>query len=95
MQILRGLILGGVVGLAVHFALPHRDTRGAALAPLAAAAAASVSWTVVTWAGFGVGSVVPWIVAILASGATALTLVPALSRARLRSDEATRRRHGI
>lgn len=95
MQILLGLIIGAVVGLAVHFALPHRDVRGTALAPFAGAAAAGVSWTALTWAGLGADSFVPWVVAIVASAATTLVLVPALTRVRLHSDAAERAQRGI
>lgn len=95
MQILLGLILGAVVGLAAHFALPHRDLRGAALAPLAGAAASGLSWTILTWAGLGADSPVPWIVAVIAPAVTTLLLVPALSRARQRRDDVVRARHRI
>ena len=95
MQILLGLIIGAVVGLAAHFALPHRDLRGAALAPLAGAAASGIAWTVLTWAGFASDSPVPWIVAVLAPAATTLVLVTVLSRIRRRGDAALRARAGI
>lgn len=95
MQIVLGLIIGAVVGLAVHFALSHRDLRGAALAPIAGASAAAVSWTGFTWAGLGAETPVPWIVAVVAPALTTLVLVPALTRARLRADAALRERHGI
>ena len=75
--------------------LPHRALRGPALAPLAGAAAAAVSWTAVTWSGVGADSPVPWIVAVLAPAVTTLVLIPALSRARVRSDDAVRSRYGI
>ncbi|PTT14391.1 hypothetical protein DBR36_16045 [Microbacterium sp. HMWF026] len=94
MQILLGLIIGAVVGLAAHFALPHRQLRGAALAPLAGAAAAAVVWTALTWAGLGVDSPILWLVAVLAPAATVLALIPVLSRSRLARDEADRARIG-
>ncbi|MCC4249462.1 hypothetical protein [Microbacterium testaceum] len=95
MQILLGLILGAVVGLAAHFALGHRDLRGAALAPLAGAAASAVVWTAATWAGLGVDSPILWIVAVLAPAATTFALVPLLSRVRQRADAEERARRGI
>lgn len=95
MQILLGLIIGAVVGIAVHFVLPHRGLRGAALAPLVGAAAAAVSWTALTWAGLGADTPVPWIVAVIAPALTTLVLVPVLTRARRRADTAIRERHGI
>lgn len=94
MQILLGLIIGAVVGLAAHFALPHRQLRGAALAPLAGAAAAAVMWTALTWSGLGVDSPILWLVAVLAPAATVLALIPVLTRLRLARDEADRARIG-
>jgi uncharacterized membrane protein YeaQ/YmgE (transglycosylase-associated protein family) len=91
-EILLGLIFGAVVGLAVHYALPHRDQRGALLAPLAGSAASGVSWAVLTWADLGAGTPVPWIVAIVAPAVTTLILVPVLARTRQRSDAAYRGR---
>ncbi|MFZ8756706.1 hypothetical protein ACO03V_04720 [Microbacterium sp. HMH0099] len=95
MQILLGLLLGAVVGLAAHFALPRRSTRGVALAPLAGAAASAVVWTALTWAGLGIDSPVLWIVAVLAPAATVLVLIPLLSRRRTASDASERARLGV
>ncbi|MDQ1110762.1 hypothetical protein QE418_000210 [Microbacterium testaceum] len=95
MQILLGLIIGAVIGLAVHFALPHRHLRGVVLAPLAGAAAAAVVWTALTWMGLGVDSPILWIVAVLAPAATTLALVPLLTRSRVARDEADRVRLGV
>lgn len=95
MQILLGLILGVVIGLAAHFALPHRELRGALLAPLAGAAAAAVVWTAATWMGLGVDSPILWLVAALAPAVTAFALVPLVSRARFARDHADRERLGV
>lgn len=95
MQILLGLILGAVIGLAVHFSLAHRTLRGALLAPFAGAAAAAVVWTVATWMGLGVDSPILWLVAAVAPTLTAAALVPVVTRARLRRDEEDRVRLGV
>ncbi len=95
MQILLGLIIGAVVGLAAHFTLPHRDLRGVALAPLAGATASATSWTALTWAGIASDSPVLWIVAVIAPAITTLVLITALSRVRQRNDVALRSRAGI
>jgi len=94
-QILLGLIVGAVVGLAAHVVLPHRQLRGAALAPFAGAASAAIVWTALTWAGLGIDSPVLWLVVVLAPVATTFSLVPALSRARLNRDAADRAELGI
>jgi len=95
MEILLGLIIGGVVGLVAHFALPHREMRGPALAPLAGAAASAVVWTTLTWAGQTTASPLLWILAVVAPVLTALVMVPLLTRVRLRRDAADRARLGI
>ncbi|MCJ1706840.1 hypothetical protein [Microbacterium sp. VKM Ac-2923] len=95
MQILIGLILGAVIGIAAHFALPHRERRGAALAPLAGAAAAAVVWTALTWVGLGVDSPILWIVAVLAPAATVFALLPLVTRARVARDATDRSRLGV
>ena len=95
MEILLGLIVGAVIGLGIHFALPHRVVRGVALAPFAGAAASAVTWTVLTWAGLTVASPLLWLAAIAAPALTTLVLIPLLSRTRLRRDAADRARLGI
>ncbi|WP_285137018.1 hypothetical protein [Microbacterium sp. lyk4-40-TSB-66] len=95
MQILLGLILGAVIGLAAHFSLPHRGLRGAFLAPLAGAAAAGVVWTAATWMGFGVDSPILWLVAAVAPAVTAFAVVPLVTRARLARDDADRARLSV
>jgi len=95
MEILLGLIVGAVIGLGIHFALPHRGERGVALAPFAGAAASAVSWTALTWAGLTVASPLLWLVAIAAPALTTLVLIPLLSRTRVRRDAADRAHLGI
>ncbi|MBN9211526.1 MAG: hypothetical protein BGO45_11165 [Microbacterium sp. 71-36] len=95
MQILLALIFGAVVGLAAHFVLPHREVRGVALAPVTGAAAAGVSWTLLTWVGIGFDSPVPWIVSIVAPAVATLVLLPIVSRVRLHADADLRARSGI
>lgn len=95
MQILLGLIIGAVVGLVAHVALPHRDTRGAALAPFAGAAASGVVWTALTWAGLGIDSPVLWLTAVIAPAVTTFPLVMVLTRRRHARDADERARLGI
>ncbi|WP_150957567.1 hypothetical protein [Microbacterium testaceum] len=95
MEILLGLIIGAIVGLAGHFALPQRQLRGVALAPLAGAAASAIVWTALTWMGLGVGSPILWIVAVLAPAVTTFALVTVLTRSRVARDEADRVRLGV
>ena len=59
MQILLALIVGTLVGIAVHFVAGGRRTRGAALAPVIGAFLAGLVWMILTWAGLGLDS--PWL----------------------------------
>ncbi len=45
------LLFGAVIGIALHYALPGRDTRGPALAPVLAAFVGGAVWLVLTWLG--------------------------------------------
>ncbi|SDO83383.1 hypothetical protein SAMN04487848_2354 [Microbacterium sp. ru370.1] len=91
MQILLGLLIGAVIGLIAHVALPGRHLRGAALAPLTGAASAGIVWTALTWMGLG-DSPLPWVLAVVASAATTLSLVSLTTRSRSARDAADRAR---
>ena len=61
MQIVLALIVGAVIGIAVHYVAPGRETRGVALAPILGAFFAGLVWMILTWAGVGLDSVVLWL----------------------------------
>ncbi len=91
MQILLALIAGVALGLAAHFTVGGRDTRGAVVGPLLGAVVGGVVWMALTWAGLGIES--PWIWA--ASFAAPLLVFPALAaltRVRVKHDERERAR---
>lgn len=92
MQILLGILLGAVVGVAVHFAMPHRLTRGAALAPVAGAAASAAVWTILTWIGLGADSPLVWLAALAVPVLVTVPLVAVLGSARTHRDAAERAR---
>ena len=95
MQILLGLIVGAVIGLIVHFSLPHRETRGVALAPVAGAAASGVMWAALTWQGMGIQDPVIWLIAVIAPAVTTLVLALVLTRVRRAHDAKERARLGV
>lgn len=86
MEIVLGILLGAVVGAAVHAVARHRLSRGVALAPLAGAAAAAVTWTALTWAGMTADNPFLWLAAFAASVITTIPLVIAVSASRRRQD---------
>ncbi len=92
MQILLGILIAAVVGIAAHFALPQRPTRGVALVPLIAAASGAVAWTALTWAGLGPENPLIWLAALAVPALVTVPVVMALSAARVRSDAAERER---
>lgn len=95
MQILLGLIIAAVVGVAVHFALPGAPLRGLALAPLVAAATGAVVWTALTWAGLAADNPWLWLAALVAPAVVTVPVVLGLTAARTRHDAEVRRRERI
>lgn len=92
MQLLLGILIGAVIGVAVHFGLPQRNTRGAGLAPLLGAAVGAVSWTALTWAGLGVDNPLLWLSAIVLPAVVTIPVIAWLSASRSRADAAARER---
>ncbi|MGP3536141.1 hypothetical protein ACTU3I_15200 [Microbacterium sp. RD1] len=92
MQILLGIILGAVVGLAVHYVAPQRLTRGVALAPLVGAASAAVAWTVLTWLGLAVDNPLLWLAALVVPAVVTIPVVFSLAASRARRDADARAR---
>jgi uncharacterized membrane protein YeaQ/YmgE (transglycosylase-associated protein family) len=91
-QIVLGILLAAIVGIVAHYALPHRTTRGVAVAPLLAAGAGAVVWTVLTWAGWGIDNPLLWLAAVVVPAAVTLPVVLFVSRARADRDAAERAR---
>ncbi|MEZ3159739.1 hypothetical protein AB1K54_04240 [Microbacterium sp. BWT-B31] len=87
MQILLGFIVGACIGLALHYAAPHRDTRGVALAPILGALAAGLAWMILTWAGQGVDSLWIWLAAFVAPAVVVYPTLLVLGRVRIAHDE--------
>jgi hypothetical protein len=91
MLITLALIFGAVIGVVLHFALPERETRGAALAPMIAALVAGAVWLLFTWLGLAETGWI-WLAAIAAPIAVTWPLIVVLSRARLAHDARERAR---
>ncbi|MFG6476341.1 hypothetical protein ACFXP7_08100 [Microbacterium sp. P06] len=95
MQIALALLTAAVVGIGVHFALPHRQNRGVMVAPAIAAAVGTIVWAALTWAGVGIDNPWIWLAAIVVPLVIAVPAVLALSRARVRGDQRERERLGL
>ena len=92
MQILLGILIAAVVGVAVHFVLPGRENRGIVVAPVVAAAVGAVVWTTLTWFGVGIDNPWIWIAAVVAPAIVTVPVILALTAARRRADLAERTR---
>jgi hypothetical protein len=91
-QILLGIIVATVVGIAVHYALPGKLYRGIALAPLVAASVGAVVWTALTWVGLGVDNPLIWLAALAVPALVTVPVILAVTAARTRHDAEERQR---
>ena len=92
MQILIALIVGAVLGIAVHFQIGERASRGVVIAPIVGAFAAGLVWTILTWAGVGLDSIWLWLSMFVAPLVVTYPVVILLTRARVAGDAAERPR---
>ena len=92
MQIILALIVGAVLGIAVHFLVAHRSTRGVVIGPVLGALAAGLVWTILTWAGVGIDSVWLWLSMFVAPVVVTYPVLVVLSRVRVAHDARERER---
>jgi hypothetical protein len=92
MQILLGFIAGAAIGIAIHFLVADRPSRGVAVAPMIGTVSAGLAWTILTWAGIGIDSPWPWLAAIVVPVAVTWPAVVLLSKVRAAHDERERAR---
>ena len=92
MQIILAVIVGAAIGLAIHFLVADRPTRGIVIAPIVGALAAGVAWTILTWAGIGTDSVWLWLSMFVAPIVVTYPALVVLSRVRTARDAAERAR---
>lgn len=90
MLIVLALVAAAAIGLALHFALPLRDTRGVALAPLLEAATAALIYTSLTWLGLAEDNPWLWVASIAIPAVVTAVVVFVVSRARAARDDRER-----
>lgn len=95
MQILLAFIVGAVIGVAVHFHLHQRLTRGVVLAPMIGAVSAGLVWTILTWLGIGIDTPWPWLAALVVPAVVTYPAIIVLSRVRVAHDDREKTRLGI
>jgi uncharacterized membrane protein YeaQ/YmgE (transglycosylase-associated protein family) len=82
MEIILALLFGAVIGLVVHYTLPGRDTRGAALAPIIGAVVGGAVWMILTWAGWTIDNGWLWVLSIVAPAIVTYPVIAVVSRQR-------------
>ena len=92
MQIILAIIVGAAVGVAVHFLVAHRSTRGVVIGPALGAFAAGLVWMILTWAGVGTDSVWLWLSMFVAPLVVTYPVLVMLSRLRVAHDASERAR---
>ncbi len=92
MQILIAFVIGAVIGLAIHFQLGNRSTRGVVLGPIIGALSAGRAWTILTWAGIGIDTPWPWLAALVVPAAVTYPVLILLTRSRIAHDAKERAR---
>lgn len=92
MLILLALIFAAAAGIAVHYVMPQRSTRGVALAPMVSTAIAAVLYTSMTWLGLAESNPVLWAVALIAPALLTVVFVGVLARTRTTHDARERAR---
>jgi len=95
MYILLALIAACALGIAVHFLLPERELRGAALVPGIATALAAIVYTGLQWAGLAETSIWLWLASVVGSVVLAGAAGAAITASRRRSDAAKKAALGI
>lgn len=95
MYILLALIAACVLGVAVHYVIPHRDVRGVALIPAIATAVAAAAYTLGQWAGLAESSVWLWLIALGGAIVVAALSGVVLTRVRHHGDAVRRAELGV
>lgn len=95
MYILLALIAACALGVAVHFLLPYRDLRGAAVTPAIATATAGAVYTLMQWGGVSEDNVWLWLASIGGGVGVAVLATVALSSVRHRRDAEAKAALGI
>ncbi len=86
MELLYLMLGGAILGLAGHYGLPGRDTRGVILVPAIGAAASSIVVVALTWAGWRYDGGWIWVVSLAAAVAVVAGTTVLLGRRRGSAD---------
>ena len=95
MYILLALIAACVLGVVVHYVIPHRELRGVALVPAVATAVAAAAYALGQWAGLKESSVWLWLIALSSAVVVAAFVGVILTRVRRHGDAVRRAALGV
>lgn len=95
MYILLAMIAACVLGIALHFSLPHRDLRGVILTPGLTVLASAACYAILTWLQWGEANIWLWVVSLAAPLVLSGVITVVVGSLRARSDDAERRRAGL
>ena len=88
MELLFVTLGGAILGLAVRYVFPRRETHGAALLPAIGAAVAAAVWAALTWVGWRFDGGWIWAVSLTLAAVVPILVAPLVSRARTAADAA-------
>ncbi len=88
MELLFVALGGALLGLALRYLLPGRETYGSALLPAVGAAVASAVWAGLTWIGWTFDGGWIWWASLVAGGVVAIATALVLAPRRRRHDTA-------
>ena len=92
MDILLAFIFGGAYGGVLHYLMPGRTSRGAALAPVLGALLGGLAWAALTWAGLTTTSPWLWVVSLAVPAIVVPAVLAILTRVRATHDARERLR---
>ena len=87
MELLFVILIAFIIGLALRYALPGRDTYGIVLVPAVSGAVSALVWVGLTWLGWKFDGGWIWVVSLAAGGVVALVLTLVIPRSRRHGDE--------
>jgi len=91
-DILLAFIFGGAYGGVLHYLMPGRTSRGAALAPVLGALLGGLAWAVLTWAGLTTTSPWLWVISLAVPAIVVPAALAVLTRVRATRDARERLR---
>jgi hypothetical protein len=88
MELVLVVTFAGLIGTALRYILPGRQSHGLAMMPSVAIIAGSLGWALSVWVGLDAGGPWGWVVALVLAFAATMTLGIVVPRRRAEADDA-------